>query len=120
MTGYITLENEADCCVFIDRMWDLENEENYILTLDGHSGYDSNETITCIHFCEKKGKKSKHLFHTTLIFANENPDYTCCTSNFKQTFIQQNIEYSLNFFQLEIGNFPPKIGKKRYFLALGI
>ena len=57
MTGYVTLENRSDCCVFIDRMWDLENEENYILTLDGHSGYDSNETITCIHFCEKKGKK---------------------------------------------------------------
>ena len=40
---------------FFIRMWDLENEENYILTLDGHSGYDQNETITCIHFCEKKG-----------------------------------------------------------------
>ena len=43
-------------------MWDLENEENYILTLDGHSGYDSNETITCIHFCEKKGKKFILIF----------------------------------------------------------
>ena len=54
-------------------MWDLENEENYILTLDGHSGYDQNETITCIHFCEKKGRSEllshivyrlKNAYHT--------------------------------------------------------
>ncbi|XP_052768007.1 intraflagellar transport protein 140 homolog [Mya arenaria] len=37
------------------RMWDLENEENYILHLDGHSGYDSNENITCLAFCDNKG-----------------------------------------------------------------
>ena len=40
---------------FILRMWDIDNEENYILTLDGHSGYDQHETITCIHYSEKKG-----------------------------------------------------------------
>ncbi|XP_053388212.1 LOW QUALITY PROTEIN: intraflagellar transport protein 140 homolog, partial [Mercenaria mercenaria] len=37
------------------RMWELENEENYILHLDGHSGYDPNENITCLAFCERKG-----------------------------------------------------------------
>ncbi|XP_060569057.1 intraflagellar transport protein 140 homolog [Ruditapes philippinarum] len=37
------------------RMWELENEENYILHLDGHSGYDPNENITCLAFSEKKG-----------------------------------------------------------------
>ena len=38
-----------------DRMWDIDNEENYILTLEGHSGYDQHENITCIHYSEKKG-----------------------------------------------------------------
>lgn len=37
-------------------MWDLDNEENYILHLDGHTGYDPNEKITCLAYCEKKGK----------------------------------------------------------------
>ena len=36
-------------------MWDLDNEENYILSLDGHSGYDPNENITCLAFSTSKG-----------------------------------------------------------------
>lgn len=37
------------------RMWDLQNEENYILHLDGHSGYDQNESISCLAYSENKG-----------------------------------------------------------------
>lgn len=38
------------------RMWELDNEENYILHIDGHSGYDPNEKITCLAYSEHKGK----------------------------------------------------------------
>jgi len=38
------------------RMWDLENEENYILHLDNHSGYDPNEHITCLAYSSTKGE----------------------------------------------------------------
>ena len=41
-------------CLF--RMWDLEREENYVLNLDGQSGYGVNEFITCIAFCANKGR----------------------------------------------------------------
>lgn len=30
-------------------------EENYVLSLDGHSGYDPNEGILCVAYCENKG-----------------------------------------------------------------
>ncbi|GFS01827.1 intraflagellar transport protein 140 homolog [Elysia marginata] len=33
------------------RMWDLDQDDNYILTLEGHSGYDSgNEAIMCLAY----------------------------------------------------------------------
>ena len=31
-------------------MWDLEQDDNYILTLEGHSGYDNNEAIMCLAY----------------------------------------------------------------------
>ena len=32
-------------------MWDLDQDDNYILTLEGHSGYDSsNEAIMCLAY----------------------------------------------------------------------
>ncbi|OWF41021.1 intraflagellar transport protein 140 homolog [Mizuhopecten yessoensis] len=37
------------------RMWDLDHEENYILSLDGHGSYDKSENIMCISYCEEKG-----------------------------------------------------------------
>lgn len=37
------------------RMWDLEQEDNYILSLEGHNSYDHNESITCISYCPEKG-----------------------------------------------------------------
>ncbi len=36
-------------------MWDIDNEENYILNLEGQSGYNNSELITCIAFCQNKG-----------------------------------------------------------------
>jgi len=43
-------------------MWDLENEENYILHLDGHTGYDPNEKISCLAYCDKKGTPNNGRF----------------------------------------------------------
>lgn len=40
------------------RMWDLEYEDNYILSLEGYNSYDYNESIICILYCFEKGKTS--------------------------------------------------------------
>ncbi|XP_052071458.1 intraflagellar transport protein 140 homolog isoform X2 [Mytilus californianus] len=37
------------------RMWDLDNEDNYILSLDGHNSYDPNENVMCISYSQEKG-----------------------------------------------------------------
>ena len=58
------------------------------------------------------GEKNKDPVHTTLNFTNENHDNTCCANNFKLTFTRQKTIICGTFFQLEFGNFPPKIGKK--------
>ena len=39
-------------------MWDLDHEDNYILSLDGHGSYDPNENIMCLSFSEEKGKQN--------------------------------------------------------------
>ncbi|XP_076446737.1 intraflagellar transport protein 140 homolog [Babylonia areolata] len=36
------------------RMWDLEHNDNYVLTLDGHSSYDQNESLLCVGYSEEK------------------------------------------------------------------
>ena len=36
-------------------MWDLDNEDNYILSLDGHNSYDPNENVMCISYSQEKG-----------------------------------------------------------------
>lgn len=58
------------------RMWDLEHEDNYILSLEGHNSYDHNESITCISYCPEKGKTSWvfELYYIGLCF---NKRYTC-------------------------------------------
>lgn len=33
-------------------MWDLEHDDNYVLTLEGNTGYDRNETIMCLAYNE--------------------------------------------------------------------
>jgi hypothetical protein len=42
-------------CIIIFRMWDLDNEDNYILSLDGHNSYDPNENVMCISYSAEKG-----------------------------------------------------------------
>lgn len=61
------------------RMWELENEENYILHLDGHSGYDPNENITCLAYSEHKGNSFLpfFLFLFRSIYMNEIMHYSC-------------------------------------------
>ncbi|XP_072337471.1 LOW QUALITY PROTEIN: intraflagellar transport protein 140 homolog [Scyliorhinus torazame] len=37
------------------RLWDLDKDENYTLTLDEHLGFSTGEIINCISYCESKG-----------------------------------------------------------------
>ncbi|CAL1531559.1 unnamed protein product [Lymnaea stagnalis] len=48
-TGELVIRQVADI------MWDLEQDDNYILTLEGNSGYDSNETIMCLAYNKDTG-----------------------------------------------------------------
>ena len=48
--------------IFACRLWDLDLDDNYVLSLDGHSSYDQNETIICLGFNAEKGR----LFHLCL------------------------------------------------------
>eukprot|EP00079_Xenopus_tropicalis_P029812 XP_012825483.1 PREDICTED: intraflagellar transport protein 140 homolog isoform X1 [Xenopus tropicalis] len=36
------------------RLWDLEREDNYVLSLDDQLGYDFAETLNCISYCSAK------------------------------------------------------------------
>lgn len=37
------------------RLWDLEHNDNYVLSLEGHSSYDSNESLLCVGYNAEKG-----------------------------------------------------------------
>ncbi|XP_077980431.1 intraflagellar transport protein 140 homolog [Glandiceps talaboti] len=37
------------------RMWDLEKDDNYALTLDGHQGFETGECINCLTYSSAKG-----------------------------------------------------------------
>ncbi|XP_041362442.1 intraflagellar transport protein 140 homolog [Gigantopelta aegis] len=37
------------------RLWDLDLDDNYVLSLDGHSSYDQNETIICLAYNAERG-----------------------------------------------------------------
>ncbi|XP_059152845.1 intraflagellar transport protein 140 homolog [Physella acuta] len=37
------------------RMWDLDQDDNYILTLEGNSGYNTTETIMCLAYNKESG-----------------------------------------------------------------
>ena len=63
-------------------MWDLDREENFVLNLDGQSGYDSSELITCVAYSKAKGKgqgstsarelaRWQHSQHAPTLFYNE-------------------------------------------------
>ena len=48
-----------DCVnLFSYRMWNLEQNDNYILSVDG-SGFESGEVVNCISFNKVKGKAFK-------------------------------------------------------------
>lgn len=50
--------NEIIFCLFSSRMWNLEQNDNYILSVDG-SGFEAGEVVNCISFNKVKGKTSK-------------------------------------------------------------
>lgn len=37
------------------RLWDLEQNDNYVLSLEGHSSYDSNESLLCVGYNPERG-----------------------------------------------------------------
>ncbi|XP_069036914.1 intraflagellar transport protein 140 homolog isoform X2 [Lepisosteus oculatus] len=37
------------------RLWDLERDDNYVLSLDESLGYESGETLNCVSYCAPKG-----------------------------------------------------------------
>ena len=37
-------------------MWDVDKEENFVLNLEGQSGYSRDELITCIAYSNNKGE----------------------------------------------------------------
>ena len=39
------------------RMWDVDKEENFVLNLEGQSGYSRDELITCIAYSSNKGEQ---------------------------------------------------------------
>jgi len=43
------------------RMWDLEREENYVLSFENHGGYDRTELIMCLVYCPSKGKPMRNI-----------------------------------------------------------
>lgn len=36
-------------------MWDMEHEENFVLSLDGNQAFEPGEKIFCVAFCDSKG-----------------------------------------------------------------
>ena len=38
-------------------MWDVDKEENFVLNLEGQSGYSRDELITCIAYSSNKGEQ---------------------------------------------------------------
>ncbi|MGH0149767.1 UNVERIFIED_CONTAM: hypothetical protein FKN15_049586 [Acipenser sinensis] len=37
------------------RLWDLERDDNYVLSLDEHLGFEAGETLNCVSYCTVKG-----------------------------------------------------------------
>lgn len=38
------------------RLWDLERDDNYVLSLDESLGFERGEMISCVSYCAGKGK----------------------------------------------------------------
>ena len=50
--------NCTNCVVLLCRMWNLEQNDNYVLSVDG-SGFEPGEVVNCISFNKVKGKTCK-------------------------------------------------------------
>ena len=56
------------------RLWDLERDDNFVLSLDETLGFERGEMINCVSYCAAKGKceifktRAKCLFLTYLFF----------------------------------------------------
>ena len=37
------------------RLWDLANNNNYVLTLESQPQYDKNEVMNCVSYCKDRG-----------------------------------------------------------------
>ena len=48
--------------VLLCRMWNLEQNDNYVLSVDG-SGFEPGEVVNCISFNKVKGKTRKLVQH---------------------------------------------------------
>lgn len=44
--------------MFVCRLWDLERDENYILSLDETLGFEKGEMINCVSHCAAKGNNN--------------------------------------------------------------
>ena len=52
-------------------MIDIDNDQNYILNLNGNSSFDNMETITCLNYNAKKGiYKYSHFFFFALFLSS--------------------------------------------------
>ena len=43
------------------RLWDLERDDNYVLSLDETVGFEKGEMINCVSYCAWKGKCEVNL-----------------------------------------------------------
>lgn len=51
--------------LFSTRMWNLEQNDNYVLSVDG-SGFESGEVVNCISYNKVKGKTYKRFAVSSL------------------------------------------------------
>ena len=40
------------------RLWDLEKDDNYILSLEENLGFEKGELLNCVSYCPAKGTKA--------------------------------------------------------------
>lgn len=50
------------------RLWDLERDDNYVLSLDETLGYERGEMINCVSYCEGKGKSLHRIVNEKKLF----------------------------------------------------
>lgn len=43
--------------LYTPRFWDLDRDENYVLSPDVQFGFEGGECINCVSYCSAKGEK---------------------------------------------------------------